>query len=182
VIARAERRPRRGGFTMVEAIATIVVLAVLGSVTSGIILQAVDGYTEASTQAQLHAEMSIALDRAVRELRKIPLDSGAGGIAPDVDDLSPTSVDWEGDYHLGLTGGDLLMTINGGAQRVLMSDVSAFGVSAFDESNAALGATLSGAACDPIRRLELTLTASRHGVTATVRTRVYLRSTMEGAA
>ena len=77
------RRDRRS-FTLVESIATIVVLAIVSSVSSGVILQATDGYVDATTKAQLHTEASTAMDRMVREIRKIPLDPAAAGIAPDI--------------------------------------------------------------------------------------------------
>ena len=61
-----------------------------------------------------------------------------------------------------------------------MDDVSAFSVQTYDEDNAALGATLTGAACDPIRRIELDLTLQRSGVTTSLRTKLFVRSTMRG--
>ena len=72
---RSPARSVRRGFTLIEAIATIVVLAIIGSIASLIILTAVDGYTDAATGAQLHIEASTAMDRIVRELRKVALDS-----------------------------------------------------------------------------------------------------------
>jgi hypothetical protein len=77
-----------------ESMATVAVLAIMGSITSFLILDAVDGYTDASTSAQLHSELSIALDRAVREIRMIELDAYATGIAPNIDDVTPTTIIW----------------------------------------------------------------------------------------
>jgi len=64
---------------------------------------------------------------------------------------------------------------------VLIGDVTAFTVQTYNESNTALSATLSGAACDPIRRIMVTITTQRAGVTQTLRTKLFVRSTMEGA-
>jgi prepilin-type N-terminal cleavage/methylation domain-containing protein len=172
----------RRGFTLIESMATIAVLAVLGSIASFIILEAVDGYSDTSTSAQLHTEMSIGLDRAVRELRMIELDSAAAGIAPNINDVTPSSIIWtDGDsdlYKLELSGSDLVMQIDGGPSAVLLSAVTAFQVKAYDEDNAQLAGTLTDAACDPIRRVGLEVTLQRDGTSETLRTKAYIRSTM----
>ena len=59
--------------------------------------------------------------------------------------------------------------------------MTTFALQAYDESDGALGFFLGAAACDPIRRTEITLTAERNGVTVTLRTRVFFRCTMQGA-
>ncbi len=65
---------------------------------------------------------------------------------------------------------------------MLATDVTDFTLRAFDESNAELALPLSGAGCDAIRRLSISLTVQRQGSQDTVRTRVFLRCTMSGAA
>jgi prepilin-type N-terminal cleavage/methylation domain-containing protein len=181
-----DRQPVRGAFTLVESMATIVVLSILGSIASFIILEAVDGYSDTSTSAQLHTEMSIGLDRAVRELRMIELDSSAGGIAPNITDVTPSSIVWTDSdsdaYKLELSGSDLVMQIDGGAAAVLLSGVGSFQVTTYDEDNTQLAGTLTGAACDPIRRVGLEVTLDRDGTSETLRTKAYIRSTMSPGA
>ena len=179
--AARRARPAPRGFTMIESIAAIVVLAAIGSVASTILLSAADGYADAATTAQLHVESTIGLGRVVREIRKIPLDGGAVGIAPDIDSVTASSITWSTNSSLTLSGSDLMLTLSGGTPAVLLSDVSAFSVATYDESDAALAASLSGAACDPIRRVEITGTLLRYGFSETLRTRVFIRSTMAGA-
>lgn len=174
-------RRRGGGFTLVELIVAMVVLTALATVASGLVLTMADSYYDVATTAQLHAELSVAMDRAVRELRQIPFDADAGGVAADIDAVTATSITWDDDYSLTLVGDNLMLTIDGGAAAVLMADVTTFEVQTYDESNAALAATLNGAACDAIRRIRLTLTAQRYGVSDTLRTRVFVRSTLAGA-
>lgn len=170
----------RRGFTLIEAIATIVILAIIGSLASMIIINAVDGYVDAATEAQLHLEASTAMDRIVRELRKIPLDSAAAGIAPDIDDVTASSITLASGTEIKLIGNKLSFANAGPPSKALLKDVAAFSIQAYDESNNALAATLTGAACDPIRRLAIDLTLQRAGATATLRTKLFIRTTMSG--
>ena len=72
------------------------------------------------------------------------------------------------------------LTTSGPPLGDLLEDVSSFSIQAYDEDNAALAATLTGAACDPIRRIELDLTLQRTGVSTSLRTKLFVRSTMSG--
>ena len=76
---------------------------------------------------------------------------------------------------------NVMLVEDGGAAAVLLSDVSSLAVQTYDESNAALAASLSGAACDDIRRVAVAITIERSGVTETLRTKLFLRCTMAGA-
>jgi prepilin-type N-terminal cleavage/methylation domain-containing protein len=174
-------RPSRRGFTLVEAITATVVLAVLGSVTSGIIYSAVTNYTRASLSAQLHSEASVTLDRVVRELRMIRDDPGVPGAQPNILSVTDSAIEWGPGSALALAGGDLMLTENAGPARVLARDVTQFALAVFDENNAPIALPLAGAACQPIRRVEVTLTLARSGVSSTVRTKLFLRCTVTGA-
>jgi len=172
---------RRGGFTLIELVSTIAVLAALATVASGIVFAATDGYLQASTSAQLHTELSIALDRAVRELRNVAIDGDAGAVAPDIDSVTADSIAWSDDNSLVLSGSDLLLTIDGGAPAVLLSDVTSFAVRAYDEDNSAMVQALTGGQCDAIRRLSIAISIQRYGISETLRSKVFLRSTMQGS-
>ena len=165
--------------------ATVTILAVLGSIASFLIIDAVDGYTGSATSAQLHAEMSVAFDRAVREVRKIELDSAASGVAPNMLSVNSFYLQWTdsdgGNYQLSLSGADVKLEIDGGGLATLLTDVTVFSVRCYDEDNVAMPFILVGSACDPIRRVVLDVTVSRNGVTESLRTKVFIRSTMSGA-
>jgi len=176
---------RRRGFTLVESMATIAVLGILGSTASFLILDAVDDYTDASVRVQLHSEMSIALDRAMREIRKIELDTSAADVAPDITSMAVTLLQWEDSsgnaYRLGTSGSELQLQIAGGAIATLLTDVTALTISIFNEDNADLGASCAGAGCDAVRRIAVDVTTQRNGVTESLRFKAFIRSTMSGA-
>jgi prepilin-type N-terminal cleavage/methylation domain-containing protein len=177
--AATARRLHSAGFTLIELIATIVVIGTVGSVASLMVSSSVNGYVGASVQAQLHAELSVTLDRIDRELKRIPSE-GSGAISPDIVSITPTLIQWTGNYRFHLSLGKLYYTDGGGTARILQEDVTAFNVQAFDQNNAAMSGTLNDAACDAVRRVQITVTVQRSGVTETLRSKFFLRCTMEG--
>jgi len=167
--------------------ASIAVIGLLGSTGAYLILDAMDDYMEATTTAQLHAELSVGLDRIVREVRRIELDPELAGAVPHIIDYTATSLDWEEGptgsvvtYSVSLVATDLLLEADGFTGSIL-TDAISFTVRAFNEDNTYLAPPLTLAACAPIRRIEFTAAITRSGVTETLRAKVYLRSTMAGA-
>lgn len=173
-MSRLPRASRRA-FTLMEAIATMAVLAIVSTVLSGVVWAAVRSFDEGAESARMHSETSIAMERMTRDLRAVPL---APSGKPDISSLAESSITWDSATRsLSLDGGDLVLTVDG-APAVLLADVSAFQVRAFDASNTPLATTLSGAETEPIRRLSLELTTARGRASATVRTKVFLRCMM----
>jgi len=176
-------RPRHYGFTLIESMATIVILATLSMSASFLIITAVDGYIEAMTRAQLHSELSIAMDRIVRELRQIPLDPNAATPVPDITLIQSDFISWNAAsaYALSyLAPPDL--RLQAPAMGDLLHDVTAFTIAAYDEDNALLVLPLGDVPSEVVRRIEITITLTRSGVTESLRTKVYLRSTITGGA
>jgi prepilin-type N-terminal cleavage/methylation domain-containing protein len=178
---RGGTRPHGSGFTLVETIATMAVLAVVGSIASMLVFNASRSFTDASRTAQLQTELSGAMERATRELRWIGINPDSAPVVPLISSVTATSITWNTSYSLSLVSGELRYVENGAPAIVLLKDVSAMTISTFDESNAALAATLSGSACHPVRRVQVAITITRGGATQTLRSRVFLRSLMEGA-
>lgn len=178
-ITNARSGRRDGGFTLIEAIACMVILGTMASVSAGLVLRASDAYTRGATSAQLVAELSTGMDRIDRELRRIER-KGAGAVAPNIASVSATSITWSTNWSLTLSSGHVLFSEAGSTPVVLLRDVTAFTVAAFNESDAALVLPLSGSGCDPIRRLSVSVTLSRNGQTESLRTKVFLRSTLAG--
>jgi prepilin-type N-terminal cleavage/methylation domain-containing protein len=176
------RTPRTShkGFSLIELIATIAVLAALGSVASTILMTAMRAYNNTAISAQLHDELSMTMERITRELRKIPLNSSGAASSPLITNVTANSINWNNTSSLSVTGTQLMFVDAGAASRPLQNDVTSFAVQCYDESNAALAASLSGSACDAIRRIQISITISRYGVSETLRAKVFVRSTMVG--
>lgn len=185
-MARPARSRRAGrGFTMIEAIATIAILSVIGSVASYILFSAVDSFADASMASQLQSEASITLDRIVRTVRDIERDENAGGIAPHIHSIPAADeihwLDSNGDtWSLQLSGGDLMFEEKGAAAALLQKDVTAFTMRPCDESNVQIALPLpaNDPDIDDIRRIEVELTLQREGVSITLRSKAFIRSTM----
>lgn len=169
------------GFTLVETICALVVVATVGSVSSGIIYTAIRSYRDASTKAQLSDDCSAALDRLTKVLWSIPRDTSASVVAPLISNVTASSISWNTNWSLTLSGTQLMLTESGGTARPIVENVTAFTVSCYDQSNTLLAASLSGAATQPIRRIQLQISVSRQTQTETLRTRVFIRSLMSGA-
>ena len=176
MMGRTAKAPaRRRAFTLVELIASMSVLAIVASVGAGVVWTAAGQYADGAESVRLHSETSVAMDRIVRALRSVDAESAT---APAIDTVTASSIAWNTDCSLTLSGTDLLLTEDGGAPGVLLRGVTTLSVTAYDADNAAMGASLTGAACDDIRRISITITASSGAVSETIRTRVYLRCMM----
>jgi prepilin-type N-terminal cleavage/methylation domain-containing protein len=176
------RHRRRRGFTLVEAVAAMALVATLGSVSSMIIYTGITGYRDAVMRGQLHSEISAAFDRLTRALWSIGRDTSATVVAPNITSVTATSITWDTNWSLSLSGSQLMLSEAGGTARSILNDVTSFSIQCYNESNTALAASLSGSATQAIRRIQLQATVSRHGQTETLRTRVFIRSCMSGAA
>jgi type II secretory pathway pseudopilin PulG len=173
---------QRSGFTLVEAIAVMCVLAIVGSLSSALIHTGVASYRDAAAQSLLHEEAATALARLAVELRRIPLDSGAGTTAPLISSVTATSMAWNGNYSLALSGSELRLVEAGGPAATLLDNVVSLTIQCFDESNTAMAAGLSGAACHPIRRVSVWVTVARDGRTDSLRCKFFIRSAMKGGS
>ena len=170
-------RSIRRGFTLIEFLATMVILATIAGVAGSIIFSAVDGYAAASARAQLQSELSVALDRIVRELRSLATQDPQTG-APDLVSMASQSMTWGNGSGVRLSGNILEVIDAGGAPARLASDVTQFTVTAFDENGSVIALPLDDAGCDSVRRVGVTLAATRNGTTEQIRTRIFLRATI----
>lgn len=167
------------GFTLVELISSIAVLGVLAVVSSRLVFAAGDQYVSAVTQAEVSGSLSAAMEFATTQARSIPVRASSSPSAPAITSITPNSIAWtDGNgvsRSLSLVSSQLQYA-ESTSTSVLATSVTGFGVRAFDSTNTALAATLSGSAVDAVRRVEFTITASRQGVSDTLRSKVFIRS------
>lgn len=163
------------GFTLIEALASIVVLGIIGSIASTIVVEATDSYIENSEQVDLDADLFGVMERLHKELIGIPSPGGH----PSIDRVRASSIRWTnggGQRVVMRHRGKRLEAVVDGTAATLFDGVTQFTVRCFDEGNKPLGTTLSGKACRPIRRVEVRITGSRNGITRSLRTRAFIRS------
>lgn len=173
---------RSAGFTLVETLATIAIVAVLAGLSAPVISAASRSYADGANRAEIATGIDAAMERIVTELRQIPLQSAAVTAKPDISSITNNSITWSTNSSIDLSGTTLRLTLAGGTPRILLTGVSAFSINAYDQSQVALTAPLSGSGCDTVQRLEISITGLRNGVSETHRTRVFLRSLAAGAA
>jgi len=174
------------GFTLVEVIASITVLAIISAVVFSLLGNTTDAYFAASTRTRLHTELSVALDRIYNEISQIPPDFDQAQIAPDITSLNAQRMTWLDSAgnacELELSGTNLSLASNGDSTAVLLKAVSSFQITAYDEENQALAGSLTGAACDAIRRVVVSIATEDRGVIEKLRTKVFIRSTRLGTS
>jgi prepilin-type N-terminal cleavage/methylation domain-containing protein len=179
--ARTRGRATRRAFTLVEAVASMVIISVIAALAAPLLIRGAEAYQGVAVRSQLQGELCSAIDRLDRSIRETSLNATEDG--PDITSATPASLAWTtpgGPATLGLSGGDLRFAAPGEPETTIMSGITGLTVRCFDESNAELAGSLSGSAVLAVRRIEVTVSASRQGMSETLRLRVFLRCMMGG--
>jgi prepilin-type N-terminal cleavage/methylation domain-containing protein len=166
----------RRAYTLIELVASIVVIGIMSGVASGLLMRAVEGDRACAARAQLTWEASMALDRAQRELKHIARHADGGAA---IDALSPTAIQWDALNSLSLNADELTLTAPDNPPVTLLSDVTAFTLAAFSADGTAIALPIAGDACRDVRRLSITIAADRNGAAVTLRTRIFVRAGLE---
>lgn len=178
---RARANSRRA-FTLVEAIATISILAVLSVVSSRLILESSARYTDTTLRSSLNARASAAMQRIVQDLRSMQRDPSA--VVPSItsafaaNSITFTNSSGQTTTFSHNSGTSTLSITIDGTTSTLLANCSAFTLAYADKDNAAVAV---GASRDNIRRITITITVTQGGVTETLRTGVYIRAMVAGS-
>jgi type II secretory pathway pseudopilin PulG len=174
---------RRPAFTLIEAITTLVIIALIGTAASRILFQAFQALDNASTRTDLANTVASAMERVAGEIRTMEIKSGSSPATPDITACTASSITFKNTSAatrtISLSGSTIVITGSAATTQSIASGVTAFTIQTYDSSNTALPASPSAAQIDTIRRIQITITASVTNTSGTIsetlRTKVYLR-------
>lgn len=175
---------RSGGFSLVETVATIVVVATIAGVTSGMVLDAANQYKQAVVRAELSERASAAISFILDEVRNINITTYNTPI-PYISDECYTDVIAYRDQtstncYIYLSGTSVLYSRDYFAtNRTLLTDCTSLSFTYYNKDNVATTTDLDPALF--LRMVEVTITLSKDGVTHTVRSRAFIRGTQAGS-
>lgn len=151
------RRTQLGarGLTLVETMASIVILGVMAGVSLPMIDGASEAYARATEQRRATEQVAFALDRCVRLLRTVPL--GADNASVGITSVSATAVRFADGRGLEVTGGVLMMRDSSGNTARLCADVQTFTLTPL----ASDGVTNTTATPGLTRRFNITIKTSK---------------------
>jgi len=189
-MSKAAGTTRRRAFTLVELVAVMVVISAIGAVGAFTIQRATAANSQVSTRGTIYAEASAAMDRIVRKVQSTPVRAASNPAAPSIASFTAASITWDDQSALtwdAAAGTLMLRDVAAGdatgAAPVLLTNVSDFSATPFDQSNSniftTLGVTtLSAAQSGTVRRVSFQFTITRDGQSVTLRSRAFPRCTM----
>jgi prepilin-type N-terminal cleavage/methylation domain-containing protein len=114
----------RRGLSLIETMASLVVLSVMAAVSLPMIDGATDAYVQSSALRASTENVAYALDRCVRVLRTVPLSADAQGVG--LTSVSATAVRLSDGRGIELSGTTLLLRDTTGSTAPLCTDVEEF--------------------------------------------------------
>lgn len=120
------RRLNRG-FTLIELITAITVLAIIAAVLLPVLDGAADGYTSAATLRESSERAGYAMDRCLQMLREAPAGTAAGTL--DIATAQPSTIIFGDGHGIELTNGELYLRDSASSTSVLCRNVSSFTLS-----------------------------------------------------
>lgn len=184
ITANSPARHRPRGFTLIEAITTIVIIAIVSTISTSLVRTAMGVYENAATRAELSDRLSIAMDRITTELRTMDQTGSVGSNQPNITALTATSITFVASgatRTIALSGTNLELSGSLASNIVLAPEVSDFSLLGYDNVNAALPASPTPAQIATLRRLQVSISATRNGVTETLRTKLFIRELAAGS-
>lgn len=160
----------RRGFTLVELLAAIVIVATVAAVTSPILFSATSAYAKSAQQRRSAERVAGALDRLCRILREAPAKASPAG-ATAFTAASVSSFTLLGGVNASLVGTDLLLGTATVPPTPLCVGVTVFEITYFDSAGAAVNI---GTGTDSVRRMAIRLAADG----SELRTTVWLRASL----
>ncbi len=101
--------PHSEGFTLIEAVITIVIVGIIASIAAMIILQGIQSYTKEQNLSDAHYQARLAMERMAREIRTTRQLGAIGTVAIGTITGNPTS----SLIFTDLTGTDITYALGG---------------------------------------------------------------------
>lgn len=156
------------GFTLIETVAVIVIVGLLGGIVGPLMVGAADAYAGARDGRRAVEDASFALDRIVRLLRESPEGDAPG--TPAFSKITPEAFSFADGTQVIWADDELLFQQGAGPLSPLCRKVTAFEVRYLRGDGLPLDAGAGDDASD-VRRVEVRLVADGQDL----RTCVYLR-------
>jgi prepilin-type N-terminal cleavage/methylation domain-containing protein len=174
-------RRHNPGFTLIEMIAAIVVIGTISSIGAGLVYSGVEAARAGRASAQLHDDLSGAMEVIAREVRMIPRDT-SGNLT--ITTAADNSVQLADGRVFTRSGTDLQVTISGVAATQL-ERVTDLQFRYFDNVGSELARPVTGASIQLIHRISVSITAEAASrgrgnsvLSETLQTQVFLRERM----
>gem|GEM_PF-2695897 len=172
----------RRGFTIVELLAAMSIVGVASVATTAVAVSAVATLRDASVSWSLHQDAAAALDRMSLDLRGLAQNSSTQG--PDVTSISGNAIITATgltyrfiDASASAPGRIEVIESSSSGPVTLVASATSMSIVVQDGAGAVLTLPMtSAAAASSVRRIVITLSVARAGVTETLRTTVTIRS------
>ena len=142
------RRAHRG-FTLIELIASMVIMAALAGASASVLMRAGDAFGDATDRRAMVSSASMAMDRVLHQIR----------VTPSLAAVSGTGFECSSGLVVGLAGSTLELRDGLGASP-LCEGVATFGIVYYDADGAAVNAADADAA-GRVFRAEVRLVVER---------------------
>ena len=166
--------PNSRGFTLIEAIITIVIVGIISSIAALIILEGMQASSKEQNLSSAHYQARLAMERMAREIRTINVKGNVGTVAIGTITGNPTNslifTDLTGtNVTYSLSGQTLNRTV-GGVSSSLAAGVTTLEFRHYDIANAL---TISALA---VWTIDISMTDTQGADSLPMRTRVHPRN------
>jgi len=166
--------PNSKGFTLIEAIITIVIVGIISSIAALIILAGMKASSKEQNLSNTHYQARLAMERMAREIRTINSQGNVGTVAIGTITGNPTNslifTDLTGtNITYSLSGQTLNRTV-GGVPSTLATGVTTLEFRHYDIANALTASALA------VWTIDISLTDTQVADSLPMRTRVHPRN------
>jgi prepilin-type N-terminal cleavage/methylation domain-containing protein len=175
-IPNSQCRIKRRGFTLLEMLLAVGLVGLFLGAFQELVITGLRTANASEERADVRQQVVIALERFTREANMAGNIDVANATQFQFDaDLDGNGTDETTNVNYWQNGGGDFERAQGGAAVTLIRDLGSIAYTYYDSAGANLGSSVSGAAMQTIRVVQIALTATRDQESLTVQSAVYLR-------